>query len=168
MSPSPPYEFSFEATPGLSAAALKCTLRRRSRFVGPAALVLLPLLLAPLASRPEGRLAAASLGGAAIMLFVIFLLAVAQRRRMRDRFFERAEHRTVRIVLDEQGVLVHTALGESRLPWGAFERLWRCKDVTMLYYHGWQYVALPAGSAPPEALAFAEAPIAAARAQLRH
>ena len=31
----------------------------------------------------------------------------------------------------------------------------------MLYYYGWQYVALPAGSAPPDALAFAEARIAA-------
>ncbi len=163
MSPPTRYEFSFEATPALSSAALKCTLRKRSRFLGPAALVLLPLLLALLASRPEGRLAAASLGGAAIMLFVVFLLAVAHRRRLRNRFFERAGHRTVTIAIDDEGVLVRTALGESRLPWQVFERLWRCKDVTMLYYYGWQYVALPAGSAPPEALAFAEARIAQAR-----
>lgn len=161
------YEFSFEATPALGTAALRCTLRKRSRFLGPAALVLLPLLLALLASRPEGRLAAATLGGAAIMLFVIFLLAVAHRRRLRNRFFERAPHRTVRIALDEEGVLVSTALGESRLPWQAFERLWRCKDVTMLYYYGWQYVALPEGAAPPEALAFAEQRIAEARAAPR-
>ena len=161
------YEFSFEATPALGTAALQCTLRKRSRFLGPAALVLLPLLLALLASRPEGRLAAATLGGAAVMLFVVFLLAVAHRRRMRERFFERAAHHTVRVALDEDGVLVSTALGESRLPWQAFERLWRCKDVTMLYYHGWQYVALPEGAAPPEALAFAEARIAGARGARR-
>lgn len=167
MSPPQRYEFSFEATPALGTAALKCTLRKRSRFLGPAALVLLPVLLAVLASRPEGRLAAAALGGAAIMLFVIFLLALAHRRRMRERFFRQAADRIVRIALDGEGVRVSTALGDLRLPWQAFERVWRCKDVTMLYYHGWQYVAVPEGAAPTEALAFAEQRIAEARAAPR-
>jgi hypothetical protein len=39
------------------------------------------------------------------------------------------------------------------------ERLWRCTTVALLFYQGWQYVAIPAGALPEGAAEFAEARI---------
>jgi hypothetical protein len=151
------FEFSFEATPQLGSAALRCLLWKRGGVVGPIALLLFPLLLAALAWDPAWRLAAGVLGGAALMLFIIFLLAVRHRRMVRDRFFRNAPDRTVRIVINAEGVTVTSALGESRLPWRMIERVWRCKDVALIFYHGWQYIAAPAPAVPEGALEYAEA-----------
>jgi hypothetical protein len=157
------YEFAFAATPDLGPAALRCLLWKRGGIVGPIALVLAPLLLVLLASEPAWRPAAALLGGALVMLLVLFLLAVWHRRRVRARFFREASHRVVRVVMDEGGVSLSTALGDSRLGWPIFERLWRCTTVALLFYQGWQYVAIPAGALPEGAAEFAEARIREAR-----
>jgi hypothetical protein len=149
------YEISFEATPELGPAALQCLLWRRGKLIGPIALLLFPLLLAILAADPAYRTIAAALGGAAIMLFVIFLLVVWQRRRLFRRFLESAGNRTLRVVFDARGVSVASALGESFLDWRAVARVWRCKHVALLFYHGWSYIAMPAHALSDDALAFA-------------
>ena len=149
------YEITFEATPALGPAALRCLLWRRGGIVGPIALVLFPLLLVLLAWDPAWRAAAALLGGACLMLLVLFLIAVWHRRRIQARFFRDAAHRTVRIVMDEAGVAVSSALGEAQLRWTSFDRLWRCKRVTLLFYQGWQYIAIPADALPDGAVDFA-------------
>jgi hypothetical protein len=73
---------TFEATPALGPAALRCLLWRRGGVVGPIALVLFPPLLLLLAWDPASRAAAALLGGACLMLLVLFLLAVWHRQRI--------------------------------------------------------------------------------------
>src|SRR4051812_6993176 len=144
----PRYEFSFEATPELGPAALKCLLWKRGGVYGPIALILFPILLAVLAWDPRGRPAAQVLGGAALMLFVIFLAAARQRRSVRERFSRNAPSRVVGVVIEQAGVAVTTALGESRLPWTMIERLWQCETVALLFYQGWQYIALPIHAVP--------------------
>jgi hypothetical protein len=93
-------------------------------------------------------------GGAAIMLFVLFLLAVAHRRRIRRRFFESSADRTVRVVIDEIGMAVKSVAGSSALPWSTLSRVWAGKDVVLVFYHGWHYVAFPTNAVPSTALDF--------------
>ena len=151
------FAFSFEATPGLGPAALRCVLWKRAGFVGPVAILLLPALLLILAAEDALRTALNVVAGAALMLFTIVLAAVWQRRRMRQQFFKEAPNRVVHVVMDEAGILVSTALGQSRLSWAMIERVWHCKTVALLFYHGWQYVALPISSLPEGALEYAQA-----------
>jgi hypothetical protein len=152
----PPYEFSFEARPELGTAALKCLLWRRGGIAGPIALVLFPVVLFLLALDARYRLAAAVCGGAALMLLFIFLIAVAHRRRLRRQFFANASHRTVSVRIDADGLALKSALGESTLPWAVIERVWRCREVALIFHHGWQYMAMPAAAVPPGALDYAE------------
>ena len=123
------------------------------------ALILFPILLALLASEPAWRTAAAVLGGAALMLLVIFLLAVRHRRNLRRQFFHDAPNRLIRIVIDIDGIAVMSSLGDSRFPWQTIERVWRCRDVVLIFYHGWQYIAAPGQAIPDGALEYAEARI---------
>jgi len=159
MSTPSHFEFSFEATPELGPAALKCLLRKRAGPIGPLALILLPLLLLLLASDPAWRPVAGVLAGAALMLLTLFLLAVWQRRRASDRFFRNASSRLVRIAMQDAGVTVSTALGESHLRWTTIERVWKCRAVALLFYQGWQYIAVPVDAIPAGALEFADARI---------
>ena len=98
--------FSFVATRELGPKALSFLLWRRAGLLGPVAIILYPILLALLAIDPVWRPAAYVLGGAALMLFMIFLLAVAYMRRLRRRFFQATDDHTVRVELDESGVFV--------------------------------------------------------------
>lgn len=154
-----PIEFSFVATPRLGPQALRLILWRRAGPAGPVAIILLPLLIAFAATDPDWRPAAYLLGGAAIMLFLIFLLAVAHRRRLRRRFFASTTDHTVKVSMGEETLTVATALGTSTLPWQAFERLWQGKSVVLLFYTGWQYLAIPAESMPKAALDLASSKI---------
>jgi hypothetical protein len=147
-------QFSFVATPDLGQKALRFLLWRRAGPLGPIAVVVLPILLAILAADPAWRPAAYVLGGAAIMLFVIFLVGVAHLRRLRRRFFERATDHTVSVSMDESGVSVVTVLGSSTLPWRSFERLWTGESVVLLFYHGWQRLVFPREAVSQEALDF--------------
>jgi hypothetical protein len=51
--------------------------------------------------------------------------------------------RVVRVSLDEMGIAVKTAAGNSALPWNAFSRVWAGKEVILVFYHGWHYLAFP-------------------------
>ena len=148
-------EFSFIAEPQLATRALRYLLWRRGGLVGPFALVALPLLLALIARDPAGRPIALVLAGGALMLFVLFLLAVAHRRRLTRRFFQSTSDHSVQVSMDDASVTVTTALGVSTLPWQAFERLWTGPSVVLLFYHGWRYLAFPANAVPEEALRLA-------------
>jgi hypothetical protein len=152
----PRYDFAFEATPQLGSAALKCLLWKRGGMAGPIALILLPILLLVLAWDPTWRTVAGVLGGAALMLLILFLLAVRHRRNVRNRFFLKAGSRAIRVVIDEEGVAVTSSLWETRLPWRMIERVWRCKDVALIFYQGWQYIAVPVHAVPEGALEYAE------------
>jgi hypothetical protein len=163
MSVRPVIEFSFVATPDLGPKALRFLLWRRAGPVGPLAIILVPLLVVFLASDPVWRPAAYVLGGGAIMLFLIFLLAVAYRRRVRRRFFENAADHTVKVFMSDEGLAVKTALGSSTLLWKSFERLWQGKSVVLLFFNGWQYVAFPAEAIPKAALDFASSKMKAQR-----
>ncbi len=156
-------EFSFVATPELGPKAMRFLLWRRAGPVGPLAIILLPLILAFFASDPDWRPAAYLFGGAAIMLFLIFLFAVAHRRRLRRRFFETTTDHTVKVSMAEEGLAVTTALGSSILPWHAIERLWQGKSVVLLFYNGWQYLAFPAEAIPKAALDFASSKVGSKR-----
>jgi hypothetical protein len=96
-----PIEFEFTATPELGSKALRYLLWRHGGPVGPIAIILLPVVIGVMAADPAMRAVAYIAGGAAIMLFALFLLAVAHRRRIRRRFFESSTDRTVRVVIDE-------------------------------------------------------------------
>jgi hypothetical protein len=152
-----PIEFSFTATPDLGPKALRFLLRRRAGVFGPAALILFPILLAVLALDPAMRPAAYVLGGAVIMLLVIFLAAVAHLRRLRRRFFDTTQDRTIRIAMDDEGVAVTSALGATKLAWPSFERLWVGDEVVLLFYHGWQRLAFPRDAVPQAALDLVDA-----------
>jgi hypothetical protein len=149
-----PIEFEFTATPELGSKAMRYLLWRRGGPLGPIAIVLLPIIIAIMAADPQMRPVAYIAGGATIMLFVLFLLAVAHHRRIRRRFFESSADRTVRVVLDEAGIAVRSAAGSSALPWSAISRVWAGKDVVLVFYHGWHYLALPTTAVPPAALDF--------------
>jgi hypothetical protein len=149
-----PIEFEFTATPELGSKALRYLLWRRGGPLGPIAIILLPVVIAVMAADPAMRPVAYAGGGAAIMLFVVFLLAVAHRRRIRRRFFESNADRTVRVVIDEAGIAVKSAAGSSSLPWSAISRVWAGKDVVLVFYHGWHYLAFPTTAVPPAALGF--------------
>lgn len=157
-----PVEFSFIAEPQLGTRALRYLLWRRGGLVGPFALVALPLLLALIALDPAGRPIALVLAGGALMLFVLFLLAVAHRRRLTRRFFKATSDHRIKVTMDDASVTVTTALGASTLPWQAFERLWAGPTVVLLFHHGWRYLAFPANAVPDEALRLASAMIARA------
>jgi hypothetical protein len=111
-----PIEFEFTATPELGSKALRYLLWRRGGRVGPIAMILLPVVIAVMAADPAMRAVAYVAAGAAIMLFVLFLLAVADRRRIRRRFFESNADRTVRVAIDEASITVKSAAGSSALP----------------------------------------------------
>ena len=143
-----PIEFEFTATPELGSKAMCYLLWRRGGPLGPIAIVLLPVIIAVIAADREMRPVAYIVGGAAIMLFVLFLLAVAHRRRIRRRFFESNADRTVRVVIDEAGIAVKSAAGSSALPWNAIGRVWAGKDVVLVFYHGWHYLAFPTNAMP--------------------
>ena len=149
-----PIEFEFTATPELGPKAMRYLLWRRGGPLGPIAIILLPVVIAVMAADPAMRAVAYIAGGAAIMLFVLFLLAVAHRRKMRRRFFESNADRTVRVVIDEAGFAVKSAAGSSALPWSAISRVWAGRDVVLVFYHGWQYLAFPTNEVPPAALDF--------------
>ena len=159
----PAYDFSFEADPRFADAALRCLLRRRMGRIGPLVLILLGVLLPMMLIVPDMRPMAYILGGATLMLLLLFLLAVQARRRLTRRFYRAAPHRTIRVVIDDDGVGITTALGATKLAWRNYERVWRCDDVTLLFYGGWNYFAIPTGALPPEAMAFAESRIGSSR-----
>jgi hypothetical protein len=108
---------------------------------------------------PRIRPVAYIAGGAAIMLFAIFLLAVAQRRRIRRRFFESTTDHTVKVTIDNAGVAVKSAAGSSTLPWNAINQVWAGKEVVLIFYHGWHYVAFPTAAVPANAVEFISAKI---------
>jgi len=159
----PAYDFTFEADPRLATIALRCLLRRRLGCLGPVALILLPMLIAFFAMVPEMRWAAYLFGGATLLLLLLFRLAVHQRRRMTRRFYREAAHRTVRVVIDEDGLGITTALGATTLAWRNYERVWKCGEVTLLFHSGWQYFALPSQALPAGAVEFIESRLASAR-----
>jgi YcxB-like protein len=150
-------EFEFTATPDLGPKAMRYLLWRRGGPVGPIAIILLPVLIAVMAMDPEMRAFAYIVGGAVIMLFVLFLLAVAHRRRTRRRFFESTTDHTVRVLVDDAGIAVKSAAGSSTLPWSAIGRVWAGKEVVLVFYHGWQYVAFPTSAVPAAAIEFISA-----------
>ncbi len=147
-------EFEFTATPELGNKALRYLLWRRGGPVGPIAIILFPVVLAIVAADPRIRPVAYIAGGAAIMLFVLFLLAVAHRRRIRRRFFESTTDHIVRVSIDDSGMAVNTAAGSSTLPWTAINRIWAGKEVVLIFYHGWHKVAFPAADVPAKAVEF--------------
>jgi hypothetical protein len=157
------YDFMFEADPRYATAALKCTLRRRLGCIGPAALVAMLVLVTVFAMVPDMRWAAYFFGGATVLLLVLFLMAVQARRRLTRRFYREAPHRNVRVLIDDDGLGVTTALGATKLAWRNYERVWKCDDVTLVFYSGWQYFAIPTHVLPPGALEFIDSHIAQAR-----
>jgi hypothetical protein len=154
-----PIEFEFTATPELGSKAMRYLLWRRAGPVGPIAIILLPVVIAVMTADPAMRPVAYIAGGAAIMLFVLFLLAVAHRRRIRRRFFESNADRTVRVVIDEAGFAVKSAAGSSALPWSAISRLWAGKDVVLVFYYGWHYAAFPRQAVQANAIDFISAKV---------
>jgi hypothetical protein len=144
--------FTFTATPDLGPKAMRFLLWRRAGIFGPLAVVLLPILLAVLARDPAMRPFAYAFAGAAIMLFVIFLIGVAHLRRLRKRFYATAKDHTIDVSLDDDGVTVKTALATTQMPWSAFERLWVGKQVVLLFHHGWQRLAFPRDAVPQAAI----------------
>ncbi len=152
-------EFEFTATPELGNKAMRYLLWRRGGPVGPIAIVLLPIVLAVMAADPRMRPVAYIGGGAAIMLFVLFLLAVAHRRKIRRRFFESTTDHIVRVSIDDGGIAVRSAAGSSALPWSVFNRVWAGKEVVLVFYHGWHYVAFPTPAVPAGAIEFITAKI---------
>ena len=159
-------EFEFIAAPELGNKAMNYLLWRRAGPVGPIAIILFPVVLAIAAADPRIRPVAYIAGGAAIMLFVLFLLAVAQGRRIRRRFFESTSEHTVRVSIDDAGVEVKSAAGSSTLPWSAINRVWAGKEVVLLFYHGWHYFAFPTAAVPAEAIEFISAKMKAAKVKL--
>jgi len=149
-----PIEFEFIATPALGNKAMRYLLWRRGGPVGPIAIILLPLVLAIIAADPAMRPVAYIAGGAAIMLFVIFLLAVGHRRRIRRRFFQSTTDHTVRVSIDDEGIAVKSAAGNSTLPWSIVGRIWAGKEVVLVFYHGWHYIAFPTAAVPAKAIDF--------------
>jgi hypothetical protein len=149
-----PIEFEFTATLALGNKALRYLLWRRGGPVGPIAIILLPLVLAVMAADPATRPVAYIAGGAAIMLFVIFLLAVGHRRRIRRRFFQSTTDHTIRVSIDDEGIAVKSAAGNSTLPWSLIERVWAGKEVVLVFYHGWHYIAFPTAAVPANAIDF--------------
>jgi len=139
--------FTFTATPDLGPKAMRFLLWRRAGILGPLAVVLLPILLAVLASDPAMRPFAYAFAGAAIMLFVIFLIGVAHLRRLRNRFYATAKDHTIDVSLDDEGVTVKTALATTQMP-----RLWVGKQVVLLFHHGWQRLAFPRDAVPQAAI----------------
>jgi hypothetical protein len=154
-----PIEFGFTTTPELGPKAMRYLLWRRGGPLGPIAIILLPVVIAVMAADPAMRAVAYIVGGAAIMLFVLFLLAVAHRRRIRRRFFESTNDHTVRVSVDEAGITVKSAAGSSALPWNAISRVWPGKDVVLVFYHGWHYAAFPRQAVPANAIDFISAKV---------
>ena len=159
-------EFEFIAAPELGNKAMNYLLWRRAGPVGPIAIILFPVVLAIAAADPRIRPVAYIAGGAAIMLFVIFLLGVAHRRRIRRHFFESKTDHPVRVSIDDGGMAVNTAAGSSTLPWTAINRIWAGKEVVLIFYHGWHYVAFPTAAVPAEAIEFISAKMKAAKVKL--
>jgi hypothetical protein len=149
-----PIEFEFTATPDLGNKALRYLVWRRGGPVGPIAIILFPVVLAMAAADPKMRPFAYIAGGAAIMLFVIFLLAVAHRRRIKRRFFESTTDHVVRVSVDDSGMAVKSAAGSSTLPWNVISRVWAGKEVVLVFYHGWHYLAFPTAAVPANAIEF--------------
>ena len=145
------YEFSFQVSRRLYTDALNCVLWRRGRWAGPVAIVLFPIVLFMVMQDPGMRMMGATMGGAAIMLFVIFLITARARRSAVDRAFGTGD-RTIHIALSERGVAIASVLGESLLNWSTIHRVWSCPRVTLLFYNGWLYVAVPAEALPAGAL----------------
>jgi YcxB-like protein len=154
-----PIEFEFPATPELANKALRYLLWRRGGPLGPIAIILLPVVIAVMAADPAMRPVAYIAGGAAIMLFVIFLLAVAHRRKIRRRFFQSTTDHTVRVSIDDEGIAVKSAAGNSTLPWSIMGRIWAGKEVVLVFYHGWHYLAFPTASVPANTIEFISAKI---------
>ena len=152
-------EFEFTAPPELGSKAMRYLLWRRGGPAGPIAVILLPVIIAVMATDREMRPVAYIVVGAAIMLFVLFLLAVAHRRRISRRFFESNADRTVRVAIDEAGLAVKSAAGSSALPWNAISRVWAGKDVVLVFYHGWHYAAFPRQAVPANAIDFISAKV---------
>ena len=154
-----PIEFEFPATPELASKALRYLLWRRGGPLGPIAIILLPVVIAVMAADPAMRPVAYIAGGAAIMLFVIFLLAVAHRRKIRRRFFQSTTDHTVRVSIDDEGIAVKSAAGNSTLPWSIMGRIWAGKEVVLVFYHGWHYLAFPTVAVPANTIEFISAKI---------
>ena len=154
-----PIEFEFIATPELGNRAMVYLLWRRGGPVGPIAIVLLPIVLAVMAADPRMRPIAYVGGGAAIMLFVLFLFAVAHRRKITRRFFGSTTDHVVRVSIDDGGIAVKSAAGNSALPWSVINRVWAGKEVVLVFYYGWHYVALPTPAVPAGAIEFVTAKI---------
>jgi len=154
-----PIEFEFPATPELANKALRYLLWGRGGPLGPIAIILLPVVIAVMAADPAMRPVAYIAGGAAIMLFVIFLLAVAHRRKIRRRFFQSTTDHTVRVSIDDEGIAVKSAAGNSTLPWSIMGRIWAGKEVVLVFYHGWHYLAFPTVAVPANTIEFISAKI---------
>jgi len=155
-----PIEFEFTATPELGNKALCYLLWRRGGPIGPIAIILFPLVLAIAVADPQMRPVAYVAGGAAIMLFVIFLLATAHHRRIRRRFFESTTDHRVRVSIDDSGITVKGAAGNSTLPWRAIGRVWAGKEVVLVFYYGWHYLAFPTVAVPASTIEFISGKVA--------
>ena len=160
-------EFEFIATPALGDKAMRYLLWRRGGPLGPIAIIFLPVVIAVMAADPAMRPVAYIAGGAVIMLFVIFLLAVGHRRRIRWRFFQSTTDHTVRVSIDDEGIAVKSAAGNSTLPWSIMGRIWAGKEVVLVFYHGWHYLAFPTAAVPANTIEFISAKIQDGRSRRR-
>lgn len=64
---------------------------------------------------------------------------------------------------EEDGLSVASSLGTSTLKWTTFDRLWKFPDLWLLFISKQQYLVLPVGEIPSEALELVEARVAQKR-----
>ncbi|MGB8806047.1 MAG: YcxB family protein, partial [Chthoniobacterales bacterium] len=61
---------------------------------------------------------------------------------------------TIRVSIDDEGIAVKCAAGNSTLPWSIVGRIWAGKEVVLVFYHGWHYIAFPTAAVPAKAIDF--------------
>jgi hypothetical protein len=94
--------------------------------------------------------------------FVFAGMYVVYRQRALNNL-ARIEDGRVEFQFAEDTLTVRSSLGNSRVRWEAFQRLWKFRDVWLLFVAKWQYVTLPVRELPPAVLALVELKVAGKR-----
>lgn len=88
----------------------------------------------------------------AVLVQVVLVGVVLLCRHRTLASLARLEDGAVQFRFEEEGLGMNSSLGTSMLKWSTFERLWKFRDVWLLFISKQQYIVLPVVELPSEAL----------------
>ena len=144
------HEFSYEVTEELSRAATRRFFAKVITWRVPVVVIIYFALVALLAATGYSRIIVGFFLGAISLLMIIVVAAYLYRRHLASGLLKTLSDHSATCVLDDERLVLRTAMGTTNLAWPLIQRVVRGNRVWLLYLAG-QPIWLPAGPLDGEA-----------------